>query len=152
MEVLIAWLPSVNAVLNASSALCLLGGYLAIKRGRKDLHLRLMLGALASSTLFLVGYLSRMALTGTHRFPEAGAWRALYLLLLFSHMLLAIVLLPMVFRVLFLAQRERFAEHRRMARWAWPTWMYVSVTGVVVYWMLYHLAPSLVRLSATAAR
>ncbi len=67
-------------------------------------------------------------------------------------MLLAIVLLPMVFRALFLAQRERFVEHRRMARWAWPTWMYVSVTGVVVYWMLYHLAPDLVRLSSVAGR
>ena len=152
MEQLIAWLPSINAVLNTSSALCLLGGYLAIKRRRKGLHQRFMLGALASSTLFLVGYLSRMALTGTHRFPAVGVWKVLYLGLLFSHMILAVVLLPMVFRALFLARRERFAEHRRMARWAWPTWMYVSVTGVVVYWMLYHLAPELLRLSSVAAR
>jgi putative membrane protein len=136
-------LPRLNACLNATSALCLLGGFVAIRRGDKRRHMRLMLAALASSSLFLAGYVTRMWLTGTHRFPGAGPLKALYLALLFSHMLLAIVLLPMLGRALFLAWRQRFGEHRAMARWAWPTWMYVSITGVVVYYMLYHLAPEI---------
>jgi putative membrane protein len=136
-------LPSLNACLNATSAGCLLAGFWAIRRGDKARHMRLMLGALASSSLFLVGYVTRMLLTGTHRFPGTGPLKGAYLALLFSHMLLAIVLLPMLGRALFLAYKQRFGEHRAMARWAWPTWMYVSVTGVVVYWMLYHLAPQL---------
>ena len=140
---LIEILPSFNACLNATSATCLAAGFWAIRQRRKVLHQRLMLGALASSTVFLVGYVLRLCLTGTHRFPEVGLVKHAYLALLFSHMVLAIVLLPMVLRALYLAYRQRFTEHRKMARWAWPTWMYVSVTGVLVYWMLYHLAPSL---------
>jgi putative membrane protein len=100
-----------------------------------------MLSALACSALFLVGYLTRLALTGTHRFPGGGALRATYLAVLGSHTLLAAAALPLVLRTLYLALRERFEAHRRLARWTFPIWAYVSATGVVVYLMLYHLAP-----------
>lgn len=141
-------LPRVNAVLNATSALCLGLGYVAIRRKRVGVHRALMLSALLASAIFLAGYLTRMWLTGTHRFPATGPLKTFYLLLLFSHMVLAVALLPLIFRTLFLALTARFAAHRRLARITWPIWMYVSVTGVVVYWMLYHLAPKLVAPSA----
>lgn len=137
-------LPSVNAVLNATSAVCLALGYVAIRNKKIGLHRALMLSALVASAVFLAGYLTRMWLTGTHKFPAAGLWRTFYLTLLFTHMVLAVALLPLVLRTLQLALTGRFEAHRRLARVTWPIWMYVSVTGVVVYWMLYHLAPSLV--------
>ncbi len=133
-------LPSVNAALNATSALLLFAGWRAIRAGRRRLHRALMLSALGTSALFLAGYLTRIALTGTHRFPGAGLLKGVYLGVLGSHTLLAAAALPLVLRTLYLALRERFDEHRRAARWTLPVWMYVSVTGVVVYAMLYHLA------------
>ncbi len=98
-----------------------------------------MLAALLASSAFLVGYLTRVSLGGTHRFAGSDGMRLFYLTLLFSHMVLAVAVLPLIFRALFLASRGRFAEHRRIARWAWPIWMYVSSTGVIVYFMLYRL-------------
>lgn len=136
-------LPSLNAVLNASAFLLAFLGWRAIRRGDRRRHERLMLAAVSASALFLVGYLTRMALTGTHRFPGDGALRALYLAVLLSHTVLAAAAAPMVLRTLFLALRDRFPEHRRIARVTFPVWAYVSVTGVVVYAMLYHLAPGL---------
>jgi putative membrane protein len=132
-------LPRVNAALNAASALLLLAGWRAIRAGRPEVHRAFMLSAFGSSALFLVGYLTRVALTGTHRFPGGGAVRAAYLAILGSHTLLAVAALPLVLRTLYLALRGRFEEHRKIARWTLPVWMYVSVTGVVVYVMLYHL-------------
>lgn len=132
-------LPSVNAALNATSAVLLFSGWRAIRAGRRDLHRALMLSAFASSTLFLAGYLTRIALTGTHRFPGTGLMRAAYFAVLGSHTVLAVTALPLVLRTLFLALRERFPDHRRIARWTLPVWLYVSVTGVVVYVMLYRL-------------
>ncbi len=134
-------LPGVNAALNASSAVLLGLGFAAIRRGAREAHRRLMLAACASSVLFLAGYFTRIALTGTHRFPGSGALRAAYLALLASHTLLAALAGPLVLRTLFLAFRARFPDHRRIARATFPVWMYVSVTGVVVYVMLYHVAP-----------
>jgi putative membrane protein len=134
-------LPTVNASLNALSAILALAGWRAIRAGRRERHRALMLSALACSALFLVGYLTRLALTGTHRFPGGGALRAVYLSVLGSHTVLAAAALPLVLITLSLALRERFASHRRLARWTFPIWAYVSVTGVVVYLMLYHLAP-----------
>src|SRR4051812_16844184 len=122
-------LPGVNATLNATSAACLLLGFRAIKRGRRAVHRRFMLGAFTASTLFLASYLTRFALSGTHRFPVDGAWKVLYLALLFSHMVLAVALLPMVLRTLWLPLHGRFPEHRRIARFTFPVWVYVSVTG-----------------------
>lgn len=136
-------LPTVNAALNGTSALLLLAGWSAIRAKRRRLHRNLMLAALSASALFLAGYLTRLALTGTHRFPGGGALRAAYLALLASHTLLAAVVAPLVLRTVFLSLGGRFAEHRRLARWTFPIWIYVSITGVVVYVMLYHLAPRL---------
>jgi len=132
-------LPVLNACLNGAAALLLIGGFAAIKRGRRELHKRFMLGAFAASSLFLVSYLTRFALTGSTRFPGQGAWKIAYLAILFSHMFLAMGLLPMVLRTLWLPWKGRFEQHRAIARWTFPVWVYVSVTGVVVYFMLYHL-------------
>ncbi len=134
-------LPSVNATLNGLAFVLLLLGYVAIRRGHRERHRALMLSACGASALFLVGYLTRIALTGTHRFPGEGPLRAVYLAVLTSHTILAALAAPLVLRTLFLGLRARFPNHRRIARWTLPIWMYVSVTGVVVYVMLYHLAP-----------
>jgi len=135
-------LPTVNAALNATSAVLLFLGWRAIRAGERARHRALMLGACTSSVLFLAGYLTRIALTGTHRFPGAGALRAVYLAVLGSHTLLAAATLPLVARTLWLAFGERFPAHRGVARWTFPIWMYVSVTGVVVYLLLYWVAPA----------
>ena len=134
-------LPSLNAALNATSALLLVLGWRAIRSGRRALHRGLMIGACASSTLFLAGYFTRIALTGTHRFPGSGPLRIAYLAVLGSHTLLAALTLPLVLRTLQLSLTQRFPEHRRIARITFPVWIYVSLTGVLVYVMLYHLAP-----------
>jgi putative membrane protein len=132
-------LPTVNAALNALAFVLLALGFAAIRRGARERHRRLMLAACATSALFLATYLTRVALTGTHRFPGGGALRAAYLAILGSHTLLAAVALPLVLRTLFLALRDRFPDHRRIARATLPIWLYVSVTGVVVYVLLYHV-------------
>ena len=139
---LAAMLPSVNAVLNATSATLLFLGWRAIRAGRRDLHRALMLGACSSSVLFLVGYFTRIALTGTHRFPGGGPLRAVYLAILVSHTVLATLTLPLALRTLQLSLGARFEEHRRVARFTFPVWIYVSLTGVAVYVMLYWIAPS----------
>jgi putative membrane protein len=136
-------LPTTNALLNACSATLVFLGWRAIRAGERELHRRLMLGACASSVLFLVGYFTRIALTGTHRFPGEGPLRVAYLAVLASHTVLAALAAPLVLRTLFLALRARFPDHRRIARATLPVWLYVSVTGVVVYVMLYHVAPGL---------
>jgi putative membrane protein len=139
---LVDLLPTLNAVLNATSGTLLVLGFRAIRAGDMRRHRALMLGAVGCSVLFLVGYLTRMALTGTHRFPGDGALRALYLAVLGSHTVLAALAGPLVLRTLWLAWKGRYPSHRRIARLTLPVWLYVSVTGVVVYVMLYHLAPA----------
>jgi putative membrane protein len=134
-------LPAVNAILNATSAVLLALGFRAIRAGDRPRHRALMLAAVGTSTLFLASYLTRVALTGTHRFPGGGALKAVYLAVLGSHTLLAAIAAPLVVLTLALALRARFPSHRRLARWTLPIWLYVSVTGVLVYVMLYHLAP-----------
>lgn len=134
-------LPPLNAALNGTSAVLAVLGWRAIRAGKRERHRAFMLAALASSTLFLVSYLTRVALTGTHAFPGGGALKAVYLAVLASHTVLAAAAAPMILRTLFLAVRTRFPDHRKIARFTLPVWMYVSVTGVAVYVMLYHLAP-----------
>lgn len=136
-------LPRINAAFNGLAAVLLTAGYLAIRRQQVSRHRACMLAALTSSALFLVGYLTRMGLSGPHTFAGEGWMRVVYRSMLYSHMFLAVVMLPMIFRALYLAWRGRFAAHRRLARWTWPIWMYVSVTGVGVYVALYHISPSL---------
>lgn len=132
-------LAPVNAGLNGLAAILLCAGFFAIRRGRRELHRKLMIGAFSASVLFLISYLTRYGLTGTTRFAGTGAARAVYLSVLFSHMALAIVVVPLALRTLWLsAFKQDFARHRRIARITFPIWMYVSVTGVAVYVMLYH--------------
>lgn len=136
-------LPHLNAALNATSAVLIVSGYVAIKSKKRELHKKLMLGALTAGVVFLISYLVRMGLTGHQVFPGQGTVRTVYLAVLLSHTILAVLNVPLIIRVVYLAVKERFAEHRRIARIALPIWLYVSVTGVVVYWMLYHLRPEL---------
>lgn len=131
--------PALNAMLNGTSAVFLVAGFAAIRRRRIQLHRTCMVAAVITSSVFLASYLVRFATTGAHRYAGTGWDKGLYLVILFSHMVLAVVAVPLVLRALFLARRERFADHRRVARWLWPIWIYVSVTGVVVYLMLYHV-------------
>ena len=132
-------LATVNAGLNLSSAILLMAGLRFILRRDIQRHRRCMLGAVAAGALFLVLYVIRFSLTGTHTFPGPDSVRPWYLAILFSHMVLAVVVVPMVLRLLYLAGRERFDAHRALARWTFPVWLYVSVTGLAVYLMLYHL-------------
>lgn len=134
--------PLFNACLNAIAGLFLFAGYRAIRRGEIERHKRMMLSAFLTSGVFLISYLVRYYVSGTHRFPVEGNWRTLYLLILGSHSLLAAALLPLALRTVWLPWRGRFEPHRRLAKITFPIWAYVSVTGVVVYLMLYHL-PSL---------
>ncbi len=132
-------LAPVNAGLNALSTLFLLAGLLFIRRREVRRHRACMIGALAASALFLVFYVTRFSLTGTHRFAGTGGARTFYLALLFSHMVLAVVVVPMVLRLIHLVRGSRFRAHARLARWTYPIWLYVSVTGLVVYVLLYHV-------------
>jgi putative membrane protein len=132
-------LAPVNAVLNASSFVLLVAGYVQIKKKRRKAHETCMKLAFLTSAVFLASYLTRYALTGTHHIAAGGWVKAGYLILLFSHMVLAAATVPLVFRTLFLARAARFAEHRRIARVTFPIWVYVSLTGVLVYAILYHL-------------
>ncbi len=132
-------LAAVNAALNATSALLLVGGRIAIARRRIRMHRALMLSALVTSSLFLASYLTRVALTGTHLDPHRGWLHASYIAMLGTHMVLAMVTVPLVLVVLTLALRRRFGKHRTLARWTFPIWLYVSVTGVLVYAVLYRI-------------
>ena len=132
-------LAAVNATLNATSAVALFAGFYFIRLKDVTRHRAAMLTAVTASALFLVFYVTRFMPTGTHEFAGTGAARTLYLSVLFSHMVLAVVVVPLVLRLLFLASRERFAEHRRLARWTFPIWAYVSLTGLLVYVLLYQV-------------
>ncbi|MCY3942924.1 MAG: DUF420 domain-containing protein [Gemmatimonadetes bacterium] len=131
-------LAGVNALLNLTCALLLLAGVRHIRQRRVRRHQRCMIGATAASALFLVLYVTRFSLTGTHRYEGPELVRRVYLAVLFSHMVLAAGVVPLVLRLLYLARRHRFKAHRRLARWTLPIWLYVSFTGLFVYYMLYH--------------
>ena len=133
-------LAAVNAVLNGLAFLLLCAGFVAIRRKRVQTHRTLMIAAFATSVVFLVSYLTRFYLTGVHRFPGEGALKTFYLWLLGSHTILAAVTPVLALRTLYLAAKGRFEAHRRIARVTLPVWMYVSVTGVLVYVLLYHVA------------
>ena len=130
-------LPAVNAALNGSSAALLVAGYLFIRRGRVRAHHWCMLGAFTFSTLFLVGYLTFHFLAGIVRYQGTGWLRVLYFSILIPHTILAATIVPLALITLTHAFRERFDKHRRIARWTLPAWLFVSVTGVIVYFMLF---------------
>ena len=130
-------LPEINACLNASSAVLLVAGYLFIRRGRVRAHHWSMLGAFAASTLFLAGYLWFHFHAGIVPYRGTGWHRILYFAILIPHSILAALIVPLALITLTHAFRGRFEKHRRIARWTLPAWLFVSVTGVIVYFMLF---------------
>ncbi len=132
-------LPHLNAMLNATSAVLLTAGFVCIVRRRVAAHRACMLAAFATSALFLACYLVYHYHVGHVAYSGRGAIRAVYLTILASHVLLAVLVLPLALATLYRAFRADFPRHRRIARWTLPIWLYVSVTGVVVYWMLYKM-------------
>jgi len=131
--------PVIDASLNGTSAVLLLVGRSFIKHGRMAAHRATMITALVSSSIFLASYLYYHWHVGSVRFQGQGWSRPVYFSILISHTILAAAIVPMIIITLIRALRERFDRHRAIARWTYPLWMYVSVTGVIVYFMLYHL-------------
>ena len=132
-------LPVLNATLNGVSAAFLVCGYALVRRGRFELHKRCMLGALSASTLFLVSYVVYHANVGSRPFPGVGGIRFVYFGILITHVILAAVILPLALVTAARALRAQYDRHVRVARWTFPLWLYVSVTGVVIYLMLYRM-------------
>jgi len=136
-------LPAVNATLNGLSAVFLIAGFVAIKRGKKIAHRNCMATAFFTSVVFLACYLTYhiyLAVVqhlGPTKFVNPAWFRPIYLTILFSHTLLAAAIVPLILLTLWRAKKENFEAHKQIARWTWPLWLYVSVTGVVIYWLLY---------------
>ena len=135
----VSQLPSLNAALNSLSAILLIAGYLFIRSRNIKAHKTCMLAAFASSILFLISYLVYHYQVGSVPFHGQGGIRLVYFTILLTHTILAITVVPLALVTLYRAFKERFDRHRRIARWTFPIWLYVSVTGVVVYWMLYQI-------------
>jgi putative membrane protein len=138
----ISFLPHVNALLNTTSALLLLAGFRFIRLGRIQAHRNCQVTAVATSSLFLISYLTYHYHHGATRFTGQGIVRPFYFALLTTHTILAVVIVPLILVTLYRAARGDFIRHRRIARWTLPLWLYVSVTGVIVYLMLYQIYPS----------
>jgi len=138
----IPFLPHLNALLNTTSALLLLAGFRFIRLGRIQAHRNCQVTAVVTSTLFLISYLTYHYYHGATRFAGQGLVRQAYFAILISHTILAVVIVPLIIVTLYRAVRRDFLRHRRIARWTLPLWLYVSVTGVIVYLMLYQIYPS----------
>jgi putative membrane protein len=134
-------LPLLNAFLNTTSAVLLLVGHRSIKRGRRDSHKKFMIAALITSSLFLVSYLLYHYVHGSQHFEGPGLARPIYFFILGTHTVLAAAIVPMVLITLRRGLKGEFPRHRRIARWTYPIWLYVSVTGVIIYLMLYQIFP-----------
>ena len=132
----LSFLPAVNACLNATAATLLLAGWIAIRRGSMRVHRVLMVSAFVASSLFLVCYLAYHSVHGDTRYAGTGGMRTLYLTILASHVVLSTTVVPLALTAFWFALRREFRRHRRVTRVLWPIWMYVSVTGVVIFWML----------------
>ena len=137
----IADLPAVNASLNGLSTIFIVTGWLFVRRNYTKQHIISMCSALLTSTLFLICYLVYHFHVGATRFTAEGLVRPIYYTLLLTHVVLAIAIVPLIFATVIPALRARYDRHRRIARWTLPIWLYVSVTGVVIYMMLYHWFP-----------
>jgi uncharacterized membrane protein YozB (DUF420 family) len=135
----VSQLPTLNATLNALATICLVCGWWLIRRRRIAAHRAAMVSALVCSTLFLISYLVYHYHIGSRPFTGTGPIRTVYFLILITHVILAAAIVPLVLLTVTRALRGRFTQHRAIARWTLPLWLYVSVTGVVVYWMLYQL-------------
>ena len=138
----ISYLPHLNATLNTTSALFLIVGYRFIRAGFIRAHRNCQVAALVTSTLFLISYLTYHYYHGDTRFLGQGIVRPIYFAILITHVILAIVIVPLVLITVYRAARGDFIRHRKIARWTLPLWLYVSVTGVIVYLMLYRIYPS----------
>ena len=134
-------LPHLNAILNAIAACFLMGGFIFIKSGNRYAHRLCMSAALIVSSLFLISYVTLRFYTPIFVFQGEGLIRTFYYVLLISHVFLAMAIVPLVLMTVARAFKERFAAHKKIARWTWPIWMYVSVSGILVYLMLYQLYP-----------
>jgi len=140
-------LPAVNACLNGLSAIFLTSGFIFIRRKNKIAHRNCMIAAFTTSVIFLAcyltyhGYLAWVLHKGPTRFVNPPEWRPIYLTILLTHTVLAVVIVPMVFMTMSRAMKQRFELHKKIGRWTWPLWMYVSVTGVVIYLLLYKIFP-----------
>lgn len=135
-------LPAVNASLNGLSAVLLTAGFVFIKRGNKIAHRNCMIAAFCTSIIFLACYLTyHLSVQTVTHFRNPEWFRPIYLVILLTHTILAIVIVPMILVTLNRARLQRFELHKKIARWTWPLWMYVSVTGVVVYLLLYQIFP-----------
>jgi uncharacterized membrane protein YozB (DUF420 family) len=136
------YLPTVNATLNALATVLLVAGYAQIRRRRETAHRNLMLTAFGVSVLFLICYVVYHAIIGSKPFEHGGPIRPVYYTILLTHVVLAAAVPVLAGVTIYLGLRDRRAAHRRLAKWTFPIWLYVSVTGVVIYGMLYHLPPS----------
>jgi uncharacterized membrane protein YozB (DUF420 family) len=134
-----AQLPALNAILNGTAAVLIVTGIYLVKSGRERAHRAVMISAVVASSLFLISYLTYHAHIGSKHFPGHGWARYVYFSILLTHTLLAAVVVPLVLVTLTRGLKGRFDRHRSIARWTYPVWLYVSVTGVVIYVMLYHL-------------
>lgn len=130
-------LPTLNALLNAITASFLIAGRVMIKKGRQDLHKRLMITALFTATLFIIFYLIYHYQVGSVKYPHHDWTRPLYFAILITHTILATVMVPFIVTAVIFAFKGKFEKHKKLVRWVWPVWIYVSVTGIVVYLMLY---------------
>ena len=141
MQISPSFFPALNAFLNGSSAVLIGSGYYLIKTGRRQAHKRMMIAAVITSTLFLISYLYYHVVlrAGVTHFQGEGVWRPLYFTILISHTFLAVVVVPLVLITLSRALKGNFARHKAIARYTFPIWMYVSVTGVVIFVMLYKI-------------
>ena len=137
----VSYLPHLNALLNAIAACFLMGGFAFIKSGNRKAHRLCMISALIVSGLFLISYITLRFYTPIFVFQGEGIIRIFYYILLISHVSLAITIVPLVAVTLNRAVKEKFPSHKKIARWTWPIWMYVSITGIIVYIMLYQLYP-----------
>jgi putative membrane protein len=135
-------LPALNAILNATSGILIIIGYVMIRRKKVAAHRACMIGAVSTSIIFLISYLIYHFNVGATRFVGTGWSRPFYFTVLISHTILAVTLVPFVIVTLRRALKGDFARHRKIARWTFPMWVYVSITGVIVYFMLYHWFPS----------
>ena len=134
-------LPAVNACLNSLSALFLTAGFIFIRRKNTPAHRNCMISAFVTSTVFLICYLVYHAYAGRTTFKDPAWFRPIYLTILLTHTVLAVVIVPLILMTLSRALKQRFELHKKIARWTWPIWMYVSVTGVVIYLLLYQIFP-----------
>ena len=134
-------LPALNACLNGLSAIFLTAGFVFIRNGNQTAHRKCMIAAFVISTLFLISYVTYHAHAPRTYFREPEWFRPFYLVILFTHTVLAVAIVPLALTTLYFAIRKKFESHRKIARWTWPVWMYVSVTGVVIYFLLYQIYP-----------